>query len=101
MQNDDAGKQAMKELRQERKEWIARAAARVKEQNKDLKGIKECLANEPASVPTLAEATGLAKDKVLFYLAAMKKYGQVVEDAKDGGYFRYALVQTEQPEAEA
>ncbi len=82
----------LKALRRERADWIARAAARVKEQKRDLKGIRQRLGQGPATVPAVAEATGLAADKVLWYLAALKKYGQVVEEGKEGGYYRYALV---------
>ena len=43
-------------------------------------------------MPELAAATGMPADEVLWYMAALKKYGEVVEAEKCGGYFRYTLV---------
>lgn len=41
----------------------------------------------PLTVPQLADATGLAADKVLQHILVMMKSGQVVEAGeKDGGY---------------
>ena len=84
-------KEAMKQLRGDRKEWITMATTMVKEQRKEQKAIKKHLENQPASVPEIAEVTGIPSDKVLWYLATLKKYGDIVEGEKDGSYFRYVL----------
>jgi Fic family protein len=43
--------------------------------------------NGPLTVPQLADATGLAADKVLQHILVMMKSGQVVEAGqRDGGY---------------
>jgi len=92
-------KAAMKKLRADRKEWVVKASGRVKVQKKALKAIKGHLEKGAATVPEVAgatemsadEATEMSADEVLWYMAALKKYGQVVEAEKDGGYFRYAL----------
>ena len=86
-------KEAIKELRSHRKEWITNASKIVKEQKKILKSIKEYLENKPATVPEIANATGISMDKILWYLATLKKYGDIIEGEKDGGYFRYILVE--------
>ena len=85
-------KEAMKALRRSRKAWITKASSRVKAQKKALKAIKGQLENRACTVPELAAATGMPADEVLWYMAALKKYGEVVEAEKCGGYFRYTLV---------
>ena len=87
-------KEAMKKLRKDRKEWISRASTIVKEQKKIRKAIKGYLENQPATVPEISEATGIPSDKVLWYLATLKKYGKIIEGDKKGGYFRYVLAET-------
>ena len=86
-------KAAMKKLRGDRKEWITMASTMVKEQRKEQKAINKHLENKPATVPEIAEATGIPSDKVLWYLATLKKYGNVMEGEKDGSYFRYVLTE--------
>jgi len=97
----DARKEAMKELRKARKQNIAAATARMKEQRKAIKAIKEALGAEGATVPAVVEQTGMPSAEVFWYLATMKKYGEIVEGEKDGGYFRYKLVAEENPREEA
>jgi hypothetical protein len=46
-------------------------------------------------VPEISQATGIPSDRVLWYLATLKKYGGIIEGEKDSGYFRYVLVETE------
>jgi len=84
-------KAAMKKLRAARKEWVVKASGRVKVQKKALKAIKGHLEKGAATVPEVAGATEMSADEVLWYMAALKKYGEIVEAEKDGGYFRYAL----------
>lgn len=84
-------KEAMKALRKARKKQIARASTKVKEQKKAVKAIKDALAGDGATVPAVAEQTGMPPAEVFWYLAALKKYGEVLEGDKDGAYFRYKL----------
>jgi predicted Rossmann fold nucleotide-binding protein DprA/Smf involved in DNA uptake len=86
-----ANKEAMKRLREQRKPLIEAAAARMKEQNAIIKAIQEQLRDEPRTVPELAEATGLPSSRILWTIASMKKYGQVMEAEQDDAYFRYQL----------
>jgi hypothetical protein len=87
----DARKVAMKELRKSRKQEIAAATARMKEQKKALRAVKEALSASGATVPEVVERTGMPSEEVFWYLATMKKYGEIVEGKKEGGYFRYEL----------
>jgi predicted Rossmann fold nucleotide-binding protein DprA/Smf involved in DNA uptake len=84
-------KSALKQLRETRREYIEATSARMKLQQKAIKAVKEQLSEEPRTVPEIAELTGLSPDQVLWYVAALKKYGQVKEGDKDGGYFKYEL----------
>jgi predicted transcriptional regulator len=82
----------MKVLRKTVQERIARVSDQVREHKKAMKAIREQLETADGTVPELAVATGMASDTVLWYLAAMKKYGQIAEKEKKGGYYRYAWI---------
>jgi predicted transcriptional regulator len=84
-------KAAMKKLRQDRKEYIQKTSARVSRQNKDIKAIKEELQKGDRTVPEIAEAIDLPAHEVLWYMAALKKYGEIAEAKKESGYYRYQL----------
>ena len=84
-------KEALKSLRQARNQWIANASKQVKRQKKALKAIREQLGAGVGTVPEIAAATGMQSADVLWYMAALKKYGEIVEAQKDGSYFRYAM----------
>ncbi len=84
-------KEALQKLRQARKPTIAAAVARRKEQQQAIKAIKAELQQGDRTVPEIAAATGFSPDTVLWYLAALKKYGEVGEGQQDGSYFRYRL----------
>jgi DNA-directed RNA polymerase specialized sigma subunit len=84
-------KETMKALRESRKAAIARARKSIKENNKILKAIREQIAGEPQTIPEISRALGMDSAKVLLFVAAMKKYGDVAEGPKDGDYFKYGL----------
>ena len=86
-----AQKDAMKKLRQIRKASVKAAAAKVKKHNKAVKAIKEQLKDNPKTVPEIAEAAGIPSSDIMWYMATMKKFGQVLEAEQDGSYFRYQL----------
>jgi hypothetical protein len=94
-------KEALKQLKAARKEQIAATTARMKEQRQAVKAIKQQLEGTELTVPEIAAATGLAASEVLWYVASLKKYGEILEGPKAGSYFRYRLGQVEAPEAEA
>ncbi len=89
--SENERKEALKQLKQERKEAIKANAARSKQQKKDMGLITERLAQGPATPPEIAQDTGLSPKQTMWYLAAMRKYGKVGEAAKSGDYFNYEL----------
>ena len=95
MQEDhekEGRKDALKELRAQRKDKVAAGSAKVKEQTKELAAIKDQLKQEGGrTVPEVAEGTAMPSAKVLWYIATLKKYGEVVEGEKVDSYFRYSL----------
>ena len=86
-------KEALKQLRSERKVWIDRAKQKVKTQNAAIKAIKGQLAAEARTVPEVAQALKMKTSDVLLFIAALRKYGEVLEGPKDGEYFRYQLAE--------
>jgi hypothetical protein len=56
------------------------------------KQLGEALQGAPATVPQLAQKTGLPADQVLWHIAGMRKYGEVREVCLDGDYMKYELV---------
>ena len=84
-------KEALKELRRQRKSSIDRARKTIKAQNKAIKAIRQALQEGAKTVPEIAQESQLATSEVLLYIATLKKYGTVAEGAKDGDYFKYEL----------
>ena len=91
-------KEAMKELRKSRKQFIKASAVRLKEQNKTIKAIKEQIKDDPKTVPEISQAAGIPSSEVLWYIATMKKFGEVLEAEQDDSYFRYGLAEREDGE---
>jgi hypothetical protein len=91
---NDAKKASMKELRIQRKPIITKAAAIMKAQKKEMTAIKDFLKVQAATIPDIAAGTDMPTDKTLWYMATMKKYGQIVEGQKQGAFFLYSLEQT-------
>lgn len=84
-------KEALKKLREERQASTSRAREMIKKQTKIIKAIKAALKEADQTIPEIAQATELPSADVLVYVATLKKYGQVVEGAKEGDYFKYGL----------
>ena len=95
-----AKKEALKKLKAARKEQIAAATARMKEHRQAVKAIKARLEGAELTVPEIAAATGLPVSEVLWYVASLKKYGEILEGSKDGSYYRYRLGQPVAEETE-
>ncbi len=94
-------KNALQALRNARKASIGRVTETVKRQRKEIQAILTLLEASPVTVPEVAAATGIPSALVLWYVAALKKYGKVVEVEKDEGYFRYrSIVPVSEPVAE-
>jgi len=90
-------KQTLQALREERKPYIERARKSIQETNKILKAIREQIAEQPATVPEIAQALAMDTAEMLRSISALKKYGEVMEGPKDGDYFRYGLVPSPNP----
>lgn len=89
-------KQALREtlklLRAERAATVATATETNKHRQATRKSIRGALAQGPATVPIVAAACELPTSEVLWHIAAMRKYGELAEDAQEGDYFTYRLV---------
>ncbi len=84
-----ARKKLLKGLREVRKQSIEALSLKMKEQKKIIEGIKEQLGRGPKTVPEMAAMLGVPASEIMWYVAALKKYGEIAEGEKDGGYFRY------------
>lgn len=63
----------------------------AKDQKETLKTIRSALQEGAATVPVLAAKTGIPAASVLWYVLALKRFGQVVEAGHEGDYLRYRL----------
>ena len=94
-QDKKTEKEAMKKLRESRKIFIKAASTKMKAQKKAITAIKDQLKDAERTVPEIAEATGASTAETLWYVAALKKYGEIKEADKDGNYFKYALAEVD------
>jgi predicted Rossmann fold nucleotide-binding protein DprA/Smf involved in DNA uptake len=78
----------LKELRKTHQETIQRAHRLLKAYNES-KEIYKAIKDEPRTVPEAAKIVGMPTHQVLWYLTAMKKYEDVVEEGMSGGYVLY------------
>ena len=97
-QDKKTKKEAMKKLREDRKAFIKAASAKMKAQKKVIRAIKDQLKDGAGTVPEIAAATGTSTAETLWFLATLKKYGEIKEAEKDGSYFKYALTGVEEAE---
>ena len=97
----EAKKTAMKELRGLRKNLIAAASSTMKIQKKDMAAIKTFLKGEAATIPEIAAGIDMPTDKTLWYMATLKKYGQIIEGEKEGAFFKYSLNEPEKTQEKA
>ncbi len=84
-----ARRKALKQLREARSAAVAAAAERVKTQKKALGLLRDLLTGAGKTAPELARLSGIPAAEVLWYLASLKKFGEVFEGEKDDGYYRY------------
>ena len=86
-------KDALKQLREERRIFVERAKETIKTQNRQIQAIKAAIQQEGKTVPAIAQATGLKTADVVRYVAGLRKYGKVAEGHKEGDYFTYHWIQ--------
>jgi hypothetical protein len=91
-------KEALKQLRAARKQFIEDATQMMKLQRKAIDAVKRFLKDGGKTIPELSAGTGLGTAEAMWYVATLKKYGEIAEGEKDGGYFRYELT-VEAPES--
>jgi DNA-directed RNA polymerase specialized sigma24 family protein len=97
--DQEARAPALKKLREARREIVEAASRRMKEQRQAVKAIKAQLQENDLTVPEIAALTGIPTSEVMWYVASLKKYGEILEGAKDGSYFRYHLAEPAAAEA--
>ena len=76
----------LKKLRSEHEASVQNAQALLKEQKRMQQELCSLMKDEPMTVPELAAAAKLPAPKVLWFVAALKKYGVVVEAGMSGDY---------------
>ena len=91
--NNDDHKEKLKALREERSELIERNKELLKKQNSETGLIKKGLKEGNKTIPELSKETGLTGDLILYYVSAMKKFGEITEAGHADGYFKYSLVE--------
>jgi predicted Rossmann fold nucleotide-binding protein DprA/Smf involved in DNA uptake len=79
----------LKRLRTQHAAAVERTQALLKEQKKTQHELLAALKDKPKTVPELAAATGLPSDRVMWFVAALKKYGIVAENGMSGDYPLY------------
>ncbi|MEN8245712.1 MAG: winged helix-turn-helix domain-containing protein [Thermodesulfobacteriota bacterium] len=84
-------KAALKALRQERSASVAAARQSIKAHKQMIKKVKEQIKDEGRTIPEIAKAIDVPASQVLVFVSTLKKYGEVVEGAKDGDYFKYQV----------
>jgi predicted transcriptional regulator len=82
----------LKQLRKAHQQTVERTQALYKEQRQMQNAICELIRTEPKTVPQIATAIGKPPHQVLWFIAAMKKYGIVAETGMCGDYPLYQRV---------
>ncbi len=86
----------LKQLRQEHASAVERTQALFRAQKQLQQAICQYLCDAPRTVPEVAAAVGKPTHETLWFIAALKKYGIVVEKGMDGDYPLYQLAKEEQ-----
>jgi predicted transcriptional regulator len=81
--------------RKEHAESAKAAQQLVKDKNATRKIIKDVMQAGPHTVLQIAKESGLTTAETLWHVAAMRKYGEVVESGvnEDGEYYLYSLTE--------
>lgn len=82
----------LKKLRVAHAQSVERTQILVKEQRQLHQAICQFIQESPKTVPQIASQIGKPASEVLWYLAAMKKYGTVIEAGMCGDYPLYQRV---------
>lgn len=92
-------KEMLTAVRGQRDEQFKQAQTLLKKQRATRKALQRAMSGGPKSVPQLAKSAGIPAHVVLWHVAAMKKYGLVVETGMDegGDYYLYELSKEARP----
>ena len=90
-----ASKEELRRFRSARADAVRAAVDAHKARLATRTRIRKELAKGPATVPAVASACSLPTREVMWHVAAMRKYGELVEDAQEGSYLTYRLVRPE------
>ena len=88
-------------LREERGATVDAAVARNKATQAARKKVRAAMTSGAATVPAIAAAAGLSSAEALWHVAAMRKYGALVETGQEGEYPTYALKAGDKPKEDA
>jgi hypothetical protein len=67
----------------------------IKSDREARKSLRNALKFGPKTIPELTRQLDLPGEKVVWYVMALKRYGEIVEAGRAGDYFRYALKESE------
>ena len=81
--------QVLKELRAKHQTTVDRTQALLKEQGKIERDILKLIKEESKTVPAIASELEMPTHRILWFLTALKKYDQIMEDGMDGEYVLY------------
>ena len=81
--------QVLKDLRAKHQETVDRTQALLKEQGKIERDILKTIKEESKTVPIIAAELEIPTHRALWFLTALKKYDQGIEDGMDGEYVLY------------
>jgi hypothetical protein len=81
--------QVLKELRTIHKRTVDQTQALLKKHGKIERDILKLIEGESKTVPVIAAELEMPTHRVLWFLTALKKYDQVVEDGMEGEYVLY------------
>jgi len=87
-------------LREQRAATLDVAVAHNKEHQARRRAIKAVMKAGQSTVPAIAAAAELPSDVVMFHVAGMRKYGDLVETGVDGDYPTYRLVHSDDKKGE-
>jgi hypothetical protein len=83
----------LKQLREAHGATVERAQVLLREQKKMQTAICQSIRETPKTVPEIAEVVGKPTHEVLWFVAALKKYGILVEAGMCGDYPLYQRVE--------
>ena len=63
----------------------------IRKTNTSMSAIRKALAAGPKTVPEISVVSGIASHEILWFVNAMRKYGELVITGDDSGFKKYSL----------